>query len=667
MTGLLKSFSIVALCVLALGLGGCSGLGALASRAGGGGGTLGHTLGAQSYARGANPGVDVIETGEIGGDRRAIIENGASGGAANVTVSRDPALEGKQVTLNFVETDIREFARVLFSEVLQVPYLIDPNIAGTVTVRSGGRIDANRALVLAKQALETVGSTIRVSDGVYRVTGLASGGFDAANVRSFELNFIDAGAAQGALQGLIQGRAEIISSSGNSITMRGDAETLSLVASMISAIDVDRFRTASFGLFPLRYGAATEVADELRSLYQGVGAANQTIIPIDRINAVLVIASKAENLQFARKWLDRLDQGPQNQRLVHVYQVKNREADELAKLLDGIFKESMPVQTTIVADAAEGQSLTAPGAFLGPEASGSNGGSDGIKVTADPGANKLVIWATKKEYSLIDQALRRLDTPLSQVYVETTIAEVRLGGELKHGVRWFLEAGGLSAGYSDANNGAVAPSFPGFNFAFQVPQAELVISALESHTNVRIVSTPQLTVVDRETATIQVGDQVPIITKSVQDATSGRPVIASDVTFRDTGVILKVTPQIRSSGEVLLDIAQEVSRVVPTTSSQIDSPTISQRKVESTVLVPDGTAIVLAGLMSSNGEESQGGLPGTKGTLLESIFGSKKEAVSRTELIIIIRPMIIRDRSDLRDVAEEVANKMQDVMRVPVE
>jgi general secretion pathway protein D len=663
-TGLLKSLSIVALFVLVSGLAGCSGLGALASKAGNGSGTLGHSLGAQSYARTSGPGVDVIETGEIGGDRRAIIETGAGSGAANVTVSKDPALEGKQVTLNFVDTDIREFARVLFSEVLQVPYLIDPNIAGTVTVRSGGRIEANRALVLAKQALETVGSTIRVSDGVYRVTGLASGGYDAANVRSFELNFIDANAAQGALQGLIQGRAEIISSSGNAITMRGDTETLSLVASMISAIDVDRFRTASFGLFPLRYGAATEVADELRSLYLGVGASNQTIIPIDRINAVLVIASKAENLQFAQKWLDRLDQGPQNQRLVHVYQVKNREADELAKLLDGIFKETMPVETTVVADAAEGQSLTAPGAFLGPA---TTGGSDGIKVTADPGANKLVIWATKKEYSLIDQALRRLDTPLSQVYVETTIAEVRLGGELRHGVRWFLEAGGLSAGYSDASNGAVAPSFPGFNFAFQVPQAELVISALESHTNVRIVSTPQLTVVDRETATIQVGDQVPIITKSVQDASSGRPVIANDVTFRDTGVILKVTPQIRSSGEVLLDIAQEVSRVVPTTSSQIDSPTISQRKVESTVLVPDGTAIVLAGLMSSNGEESQGGLPGTKGTLLESIFGSKKEAVSRTELIIIIRPMIIRDRSDLRDVAAEVADKMQDVMRVPVE
>jgi general secretion pathway protein D len=187
---------------------------------------------------------------------------------------------------------------------------------------------------------------------------------------------------------------------------------------------------------------------------------------------------------------------------------------------------------------------------------------------------------------------------------------------------------------------------------------------LESHTDVRIVSTPQLTVVDRQTAIIQVGDQVPVVSKTVSDASSGKAVIASDVTFRDTGVILKVTPQIRSSGEVLLDIEQEVSRVVPTTSSKINSPTISQRKIASTVLVPDGTAIVLAGLISSNDEDGYGGLPGTGGTILESLFGRKNEAGGRSELIAIIRPVIIRDTSDLKEVAAEVAAKMTEVLRL---
>jgi general secretion pathway protein D len=607
-------------------------------------------------------------TGSIPTDgRQAIIEAGVDPAANSAPPTLDPSLSNKQVELNFVDTDVHEFARVLFSQVLGVPYLIDPNIAGTVTVRSGGRIDGNRALSLAKQALEATGSTIRISDGVYRVTAVGAAGADSANLRTFRLKHIDAAAAQGALQGLIQGHAEIISSTGSTLTMRGDAETLTLVSTMIADIDVDRFRSASFGLFPLKNGGASDIAEELRNLYAGVGVTNQTILPIDRINAILVIATQPEQLQFAQKWVDRLDQGPENQRQAFVYQVKNRDAADLAKLLSGIFNnaaspppQSVSVTTDVSLGTNPGNSLTAPGAFLGPPSE-----DGGVKVTADPGSNKLVVWATPGEYTLVTQALRRLDTPVSQVYVEATIAEVRLDGELSHGVRWFLEANGFSGGFSDTTNGAVASSFPGFNASLQVPQAELVISALETHTDVKIVSTPQLTVVDQQTATIQVGDQVPVITKSVQDGSSGKAVIANDVTFRDTGVILKVTPQIRSSGEVLLDIAQEVSRVVPTTSSQIDSPTISQRKVASTVLVPDGQAIVLAGLISTSDETSQGGLPGTKGNFLENIFGQKKQTAARSELIVIIRPVIIRDQSDLRDVAAEVAEKMQAVMQAP--
>lgn len=641
----------------ALALTGCSSLASLAPPAGGP--TIATAIGRPATGASGVEGGERLGDGTRLSSRDAIIEPGEPASISRVSSSDDPALAKKRVELSFVDTDIREFARVFFSEVLQVPYLIDPNVMGTVTVRSGGGIDGQKALALARQALEAVGSTIRVSDGVYRVTGAGGAAYDTANLRTFNLNHIDAEAAQGALQGLIQGRAEIVASSGSAITIRGDAETLSLVASMIAAIDVDRFRSASFALFPLKHGAATELADELGRLYQGAGVSGQTILPIERINALLLIVSRPQHLEFARKWIDRLDQGAQNVPQVYVYQVKNREADELAKLVQSIFEDAGA--PAVVEIATEGDSLTAPGSFLGPD----QGRAEGPRVTADNGSNKLVIRATAAQYALVEQALARLDTPLAQVYVEATIAEVRLDGELSHGVRWFLEAGGLSGGFSDTRNGAVAPAFPGFNFSFQVPRAEIVISALESQTNVRIVSTPQLTVIDRETAMIQVGDQVPVVTKSVQDASSGNAVIANDVTFRDTGVILKVTPQVRSSGEVLLKIEQEVSRVVPTTSSQIDSPTISQRKVASTVLVPDGTAIVLAGLISSSDEESRGGVPGSKGTLLEALFGSEQTKAARSELIVILRPVIIRDRSDFRDVAAEVADKMREVTAVP--
>lgn len=623
------------------------------------------TLAANESRRAPSQDGAISPAGHVTADRNAIVEYGAGPSASVQDAALDRELGRLRLTLSFVDTDVREFARVFFSELLHRPYVVDPGIAGLVTVRSGGAVDGNTALSLATQALTTSGNAIQLSDGVYRVTSSQNGGLGGAGRKTFELKHIDAPAAQAALQGLVQGRAEIVGATGNVLSIRGDTETLALVGSMLEVIDVDRFASASFGLFPLSNGSASAVAEEVRNLFAGAGVAAPTILPIERVNALLVIAAQPAHLDFARKWVGRLDQAQRSERQVYVYQVKNRDAADLAKMLQDVFAAGsgpVHVASSDPLSAAEGTPLTAPGAFLGgTETEDTNG----LRITADPTTNTLLIWAKAAEYDLVTRALHRLDTSVSQVYVEATIAEVRLNGELSHGVRWFLESGGISAGITDATNGAVGSSFPGFNFAVKVPRAQVVISALESHTDVRIVSTPQLTVVDRETATIQVGDQVPIITKSVQDASSGNTVIANDVTFRDTGVILKVTPKIRSSGEVQLGIEQEVSRVVPTTSSQINSPTISQRKVSSTVLVPDGTAIVLAGLMNSSDEEGSGGLPGTKGSFLESIFGSKTTSAARSELIVIIRPIIIEDRGDLREVANEVASKMGEVLSLP--
>lgn len=592
------------------------------------------------------------------------VEFGNDGVAAEADVAAvDPTLAAQFVSMSFVDTDVREFARVLFSELLKRPYTVDSGVSGSVTLRSGGNVDGNAALALAREALAPSGNTILFSSGVYRVTTAAQFGGTAGGSRTFTLKFVDADAAQRALQPLLQGRAEIVSAAGSRIIIRGDEDTLIMAGTMLSAIDVDRFKAASFGLFPLKYGNANTVRGDLSGLFQAVGVVPKAIIAIERMNALLIVADKAGHIDFASKWLERLDQGSKDERQVYVYQVQNREASDLAELMQGIFSGRMS------STPAQGSSVTAGQGMPTPNLEASSYSSSpaqdgGIRITSDTGSNKLVIWATAGEFEEVKQALQRLDTPQRQIYVEATIAEVRLSNELSRGVRWFMEYGPLGIGVSDAPNGSVSPSYPGFNFSFKVPGVQAVISALEAHTDVRIVSSPQLTVIDRETATIQVGDQVPIVTKTVQNSASGENIIANDVSFRDTGVILEVTPQIRSSGEVVLDIVQEVSRVVPTTSSQINSPTISQRKVASTVMVADGTAIVLGGLMSSTEEDGGGGLPGTNKTLLDAIFGSSKQTSSRTELIVIIRPIIIDDGSDMKRVVEEIAAKMSNVVQM---
>jgi general secretion pathway protein D len=592
-----------------------------------------------AYANGTTAGPGVYEPGQAP----------AVGGPTETQA--DTALQGLQVTLSFVDTDVREFARVLFSELLRRPYTVDPDLQGLVTVRSGGEVEGTTALAMARQALEATGNTVVYTQGVYRVTSAANRPLDAsAGLRTFKLTNIDGAAARDALAPVLEGRAQIVSATSSSIAVRGDSEAVDLAGALLKTIDIDRFRQSSFGLFPLESGKAADVSTELRSLYQGSGVSEVTLLPIERLNAVLVVAPHVSELEFARTWVARLDRGSADERSISIYQVKNRDAASLAKVLESIFADAAASGSSVVSASTGGGTAVLTSSTNAPDL--------GLRVTADDQSNSLVIWALPQELEIIRQALKRLDTPLEQVYVEATVAEVRLNGELSHGVRWFLQSGPIGVGISDATNGAVAPEYPGFNFSFKVPQAQVVISALESYTDVKIVSQPQLTVIDHETATIQVGDQVPIVTKSVQDSSSGTTVIANDVTFRDTGVILKVTPNIRSSGEVLLDIEQEVSRVVATTSSQINSPTISQRKVASTVLVPDGTAIVLGGLMSASDEQAGGGLPGTQKTLLESLFGAKTSKASRSELIVIIRPVIIRDQSDIREVVAEIASKL---------
>lgn len=640
--GLLKTLSVSTLLVATAG---CSGLAGLA------GPNPGASRMFEPVRAVSSPSKDGAAIGYAnGGTIEGVYEVGTDQGGGLADSPTDPTLASQRLTLSFVDTDVREFSRVLFSELLKRPYTVDRDLTGLITVRSGGEVDGLTALAMARQALEATGNTVIMSEGVYRVTSIGNRQLDAsAGMKTFKLRYIDGNAARDALSPFLDGRAEVLNVGASSLSIRGDSEIVMLAGSLLATIDIDRFKQSSFALFPLQNGKAEDVVSELRALYDGAGVSGETLLAIERLNAVLVVTSLPSHLEFARKWVARLDNGRTDHRQISVYQVKNRDAASLATLLKDIFADAhVPITT-----AAAGTDVVAVSqAVFGAQEEG------GLRVTADAGSNSLVIWALPQELELVQQALRRLDTPLEQVYVEATIAEVRLNGELSHGVRWFLQSGPLSGGVTDTTNGAIGPEYPGFNFSFKVPQAHVVISALESYTDVKIVSSPQLTVIDHQTATIQVGDQVPIVTKSVQDTSSGANVIANDVSFRDTGVILRVTPDIRSSGEVLLNIEQEVSRVLPTTSSDINSPTISQRKVQSTVLVPDGEAIVLGGLMSASDETASGGLPGTQKNLLETIFGAKDQKASQSELIIIIRPVIIRSKDDLREVVAEIASKL---------
>jgi general secretion pathway protein D len=259
-----------------------------------------------------------------------------------------------------------------------------------------------------------------------------------------------------------------------------------------------------------------------------------------------------------------------------------------------------------------------------------------------------------------------LDVIPNQVLIEATIAEVTLNDELKFGIRAFL-AGKSSVKFTDDAGGAIASVFPGFSYALTTANIAATMNALNQITNVNVLSSPTLTVMDNKTAMLQIGDEVPITTQSaVSVLTTGAPVVNS-VSYRDTGVILSMTPRINESGRVLLDIEQEVSSVASTTSSNIDSPTIRQRRIRTSVVVNDGEPLALGGMIQEQRSLSRtqapiiGDIP-----VLGNLVKNKDNQISKTELIVIITPHVIRNLREARQVTDEFRRELSiSVLRRP--
>ena len=255
---------------------------------------------------------------------------------------------------------------------------------------------------------------------------------------------------------------------------------------------------------------------------------------------------------------------------------------------------------------------------------------------------QLLPAARRANWESLSELLSLLDKPKRQVLIEATIVEVSLTDGSSFGVQWDLVQDRLAATFTDTGSGNLTSLFPGVSVSYINTDIAAVINALAATSDVEIVSSPRMLVLNNETARLQVGDQVPIITQSAVSVSDPGAPLVNSTTYRDTGVILTVTPRIRAGGMVEIDVSQEVSGVSETTSSTINSPTISQRSIESVLAVPDGSTAVLGGLMSSTRSYSETGIPFLKNTpILGAAFRSTSQSERRTELVVLIEPTVV--------------------------
>jgi general secretion pathway protein D len=322
---------------------------------------------------------------------------------------------------------------------------------------------------------------------------------------------------------------------------------------------------------------------------------------------------------------------------------------------------------------------------LDGRASGGNGQPvmQNVRITPDIVNNELLIYADQANFKIIEATLEQVDRPSLQVAIDATIAEVTLTNELSYGVQFFLQKQGVGSALNtqstsaptsttttttDSTGASVASTvtsalinraFPGFNFLLgSESNPHAILDALHSVTSVKVLSNPSLVVINNQVATLQVGDEVPVSTGSATVLTTSNTVV-STTDYRNTGIILRVAPRISVNGTVRLDVEQEISNVTPTTSTSL-TPTISERKVKSSISVANGQTVLLAGLIKEEQDGNRSGIPvldEIKG--LGDAFSHQDKTGTRTELIIFIRPQIIRDGTDAHHVAEELRSKLR--------
>lgn len=621
---------------------------------------------------------------------------GASSGASgDLTDVRD---DGRSVTLDFNNSETAVVARVFFEDILREPVVVDAALQGRVTVRTPNPISKPRALNMVREALAVHGAQISRSGGIWRVQARGTGGRAGARegAQIISLRHLSPEAARSALAGLAGPNVEIQPlPAQNALSVGGTPADVQAIVEAVRSIDVDQMRGMSFGLLPLRVANANAVATELDRIVgrQAGGSQQFQVIPVTRMNALLVIARRPALLAEARRWAARLDQGGAEGRRIFVYPLQNRRAADVAKVLSEILPRTRDDQSSARSSIAASQHAVAPqtvatsdpsrslagassraagGASpefilpsnpeaLGPSRQAQRETVDAIRVSADIATNSVVVIARSEDRPTVEAAIRRLDVLPAQVLIEATIAEVRLGDNLRHGVRWYFESRGHSVSLTDSETGSLAPVHPGLNYVFNSLGARVVLRALEQITNVNVISSPALTVLDNQTARLQVGDQVPIATRSSRSVTNPDAPIVNDIEMKDTGVILSVTPRVNASGLVMLDIVQEVSDVVPTTSSGINSPTIRQRRIVSSVAVASGNEVVLGGMIGSSQQVTNEGVPVLQHIpILGNAFRSNAVRTgSKTELLIILRPTVIGNQTDLRVVTDQIRSRMR--------
>lgn len=665
-----------------------------------------------------------------------------------------PASRGGPVVLNFEGADLREVVRNILGDILNESYTIDPNVGGQVTIRTTAGIPRDALHATLETILRMNGATMVREGTLWKIVpqtaaergnvtpqlGNSTRALPAGySVQIVPLRYIGAAEMLKILEPFAKDaqalRADVTR---NLLILSGTETELRHLRETIDTFDIDWMAGMSAGVFTLQNADVKSVTQELDKIIGDKNTSPLTgilrIIPIERMNALLVISPNPEYIDQAKKWIERLDSGSGEGVRFYVYNLRNQRAEHIGPLLQQAFTGQVtqtfpqaaptlapgtPAGSIISAPSYQAQSLVQPntpaaaaarnptvtgaaaggaaGAVVGSLAArgrtgvGGAAGAEGagvvrnIQVVADKDQNTILIVATPSEYSIIEQALRKLDVPSRQVVIEVTIAEVKLNDTTNFGIDWAFKGGapaGRGSGGLFISNKPFNPAVPtsaagaaasglaaaaqGFSYLINNANfpggVQAVLNLLDTYGNTKVIANPHIAALDNQKATIKAGNRIPINQQTiVGNATDA---VTTTSQYIDTGVLLQVTPHINAGGLVTLDVQAEVS-----SPGQPDvlggAPPIDTRSLQTLVSVPSGQTMVMGGLIQETKANSNKGFPiVNRVPILGALFGSETLQNDRSELVLFITPHTVNDTEDIQQTIEDLRRKMETLDRV---
>jgi general secretion pathway protein D len=584
------------------------------------------------------------------------------------------------ISIDFNNVDINVFIKFI-SELTGKNFVIDNKVKGKVTVISPSKISVKEAYKVFESVLEVHGyATVKAGKVIKIIPSpeartknietllkeSAASPEDKIVTQIITLKYADAPEIKKLFAPLISKSSVVLAYSPTNMLIVTDFHSnIIRLIRILKAIDVAGIGH-EISVIPLEFADSEKLVKILSSVFQQKkaakkGASQRTIvlIPDDRTNTVILLASEVDSLRV-KSLISMLDkQTPKDKGKIRVYYLEHATAEDLAAVLQA--------QTS-------SKSKTSAKGGKAPLLSGQ------ATITPDKATNSLIIMADNEDYQVLEEIIKKLDIPRAMVFIECLIMEVNTNKDFKLGTEWkgFSEAhaydtdgaagGGFSGDeYSSLTGLATSGALPGglslgvFGETINIsgitfPSIAAIIEVYKKDKDIQIISTPQLLTTDNEEAKIYVGKNIPFQTRSTAE---GGVETYSSFEYRDVGTTLKITPQISQDGMVRLAISQEVARLESTTDFR---PTTLKRTIDTTVIVDDNSTVVIGGLIDESFSKIEykvpilGDIP-----LLGWLFKSRKTQREKTNLFVFLTPHVINNKVDAQKIYNQKKEKIGEV------